>query len=179
MAQEVQHANLPDDSSPLDKAEKKFIQEVTRVFLYLTCAVDSRMPTTSAHLQPNKQHLQKKMMQTCLQFLDYAASQEDAIITYQASNMILTIQSDASYLSEPKARSRAGGHMFMAGTEDILINNGAVLNILQVIRAVMSYRLQRQNWAHCSSTPKQQSRCNAHSRKWDTCKLAPPSKPSI
>jgi hypothetical protein len=28
--------------------------------------------------------------------------------------------------------------MFMAGTEDIPINNGAVLNILQIIRAVMS-----------------------------------------
>jgi hypothetical protein len=28
--------------------------------------------------------------------------------------------------------------MFMASTEDIPINNGAVLNILQIIRAVMS-----------------------------------------
>ncbi len=28
--------------------------------------------------------------------------------------------------------------MFMAGTEDIPINNGAVLNILQIIRVVMS-----------------------------------------
>jgi hypothetical protein len=77
-------------------------------------------------------------MQKCLQFFDYAASQEDAIVTYQASNMRLTIHSNASYLSEPNAQSRAGGHMFMAGTEDIPINNGAVLNILQIIRAVMS-----------------------------------------
>ncbi len=52
--------------------------------------------------------------------------------------MKLAIHSDASYLSEPKARSRAGGHMFMAGSEDIPINNGAVLNILQIIRSVMS-----------------------------------------
>jgi hypothetical protein len=73
-----------------------------------------------------------------LQFLDYAASQEDTIITYQASNIRLAIHTDTSYLSEPKACSRAGSHMFMAGTEDILINNGAVLNILQKIRAVMS-----------------------------------------
>jgi hypothetical protein len=36
------------------------------------------------------------------------------------------------------ACSRAGGHMFMAGTEDIPINNRAVLNISQIIRAVMS-----------------------------------------
>jgi hypothetical protein len=77
-------------------------------------------------------------MQKCLQFLDYAASQEDAIVTYQASNMRLAIHMDASYLSEPKAHSRAGGHMFMAGTEDIPLNNGAVLNISQIISAVMS-----------------------------------------
>jgi hypothetical protein len=77
-------------------------------------------------------------MQKCLQFLDYAASQEDAIVTYQASDMRLTIHSNASYLSEPKAHSRAGGNIFMEGTEDIPINNGAVLNISQLIRAVMS-----------------------------------------
>ncbi len=52
--------------------------------------------------------------------------------------MKLVINSDASYLSEPKARSRAGGHMFMAGMEEIPINNGAVLNISQIIKAVMS-----------------------------------------
>jgi hypothetical protein len=82
-------------------------------------------------------------------FLDYAASQEDAINTYQASNMRLAIHSNALYLSEPLAHSRAGGHMFMAGNEDIPINNGAVLNISQIIRAVTSSAAgtvyQRQN----------------------------------
>jgi hypothetical protein len=52
--------------------------------------------------------------------------------------MRLAIHSNSSYLSEPKACSRAGGHMFMAGNEDIPINNGTVLNISQIIRAVMS-----------------------------------------
>ena len=54
--------------------------------------------------------------------------------------MVLTIHSTASYLSEPKSRSRGrgGGHMFMAGKDKISINNGAVLNISQIIRAVMS-----------------------------------------
>jgi hypothetical protein len=80
----------------------------------------------------------EKTMQDCLQFLDYAASQDEAIVTYRASDMKLAIHSDASYLSEPKARSRAGGHMFMAGSEEIPINNGAVLNISQIIKAVMS-----------------------------------------
>jgi hypothetical protein len=77
-------------------------------------------------------------MALCKGFLDFMASQEEAVLTYRASDMILAIHSDASYLSEPKSRSRAGGHMFMAGREEIPSNNGAVLNISQIIRAVMS-----------------------------------------
>jgi hypothetical protein len=44
-------------------------------------------------------------MEKCLQFLDFVASQEDAILTYKASNIVLAIHSDASYLLEPKAHS--------------------------------------------------------------------------
>ena len=52
--------------------------------------------------------------------------------------MVLTLHSNASYLSEPKARIRAGGHFFMS--EDVADppNNGAVLNTAQIIKAVMS-----------------------------------------
>jgi hypothetical protein len=74
----------------------------------------------------------------CLQLLDYAASQEDAILTYKVSDMVLVIHSNASYLSKPKAHSQASGHMFMAGKEKILINNRVALNISQIIKAVMS-----------------------------------------
>ncbi len=52
--------------------------------------------------------------------------------------MRLAIHSSALYLSEPKACSRVGGHIFMAGNEDIPIKNRSVLNILQIIRAAMS-----------------------------------------
>jgi hypothetical protein len=66
------------------------------------------------------------------------ASQNKAVLTYKASNMVLVIHSNASYLSEPKACSRVGRHMFMAGRDNIPTNNGAVLNVLQIIRAVRS-----------------------------------------
>ena len=77
-------------------------------------------------------------MKLCKLFLDYIASQEEAVLTYKASDMVLAIHSNASYLSEPKAHSRAGGHMFMSANDDIPTNNGAVLNILQIFQAVMS-----------------------------------------
>jgi hypothetical protein len=72
----VQHAYLPDDSPPLDKAGKKFIQEVTGVCLYLAQAVDSMMLTTLSALASKQVAPIEKTIQNFLQFLDYAASQE-------------------------------------------------------------------------------------------------------
>ena len=66
------------------------------------------------------------------------ASQKEAVRTYKASDMVLAVHSDASYLSKPKACSREGGHMFMPANDNIPTNNGAILNISQIIRAVMS-----------------------------------------
>jgi hypothetical protein len=66
------------------------------------------------------------------------ATQENAVLTYKERDMVLAIHSDALYLSKPKARSRAGGQMFMSSDKDIPANNGAMLNILQIIQAVMS-----------------------------------------
>ena len=45
--------------------------------------------------------------------LDYADAHPNAKIRYRASEMILQIHTDASYLSKPKAHSRATGHYFL------------------------------------------------------------------
>ena len=47
------------------------------------------------------------------QLLDYAATNPDAVIEYNPSDIILKIHSDASYLSEPRAKSRVGGHKYL------------------------------------------------------------------
>ena len=72
------------------------------------------------------------------QFLDYAASNPQAILTYSASDMVLAVHSDASYLSEQNAKSRVGGHFFMSKDTEVPPNNGAVHNIAKIIKAVMS-----------------------------------------
>ena len=48
-----------------------------------------------------------------LSLLNYAATHPNAKISYTASDMILRIHSDASYLSEPRSCSRAGGFYFL------------------------------------------------------------------
>jgi hypothetical protein len=54
--------------------------------------------------------------------------------------MILHIHSDASYLTEHDARSRAGGHFFFSSQPSPKppILNGPVLSNVKIIRAVMS-----------------------------------------
>jgi hypothetical protein len=106
----------PINKTPLlDKAGKKFIQEVTGVFLFLARAVDGTMLTPLSALASEQAAPLEATMEKCLQPLDYVAYQEDAILTYKATNMVLMIHSDASYLSEPKAHSQASRHMLMAG----------------------------------------------------------------
>jgi hypothetical protein len=72
------------------------------------------------------------------QFLNYATTHPDTIITYQTSDMVLAGHSDASYLSETNARSRAGRRFFMSNNNATPSNNGAILTISQIIKAVMS-----------------------------------------
>ena len=66
------------------------------------------------------------------------ATEEEMILTYHASDMVLVVHSNASYLLEPGSRRRVGGHLFMAGNEDIPSNNGAVLNISGILKHVAS-----------------------------------------
>jgi hypothetical protein len=77
-------------------------------------------------------------MRQNLQLLNYLATQEDAVLSYHASNMVLAVHSNASYLSKPKACSRAGGHFFLSSNTTVPPNNGAVLNIAHIIKNVMS-----------------------------------------
>ncbi len=52
--------------------------------------------------------------------------------------MVLAVHSDASYLSEPLARSRVGGHFFCLSNVDDPPNSGTILNIARILTAVIS-----------------------------------------
>ena len=100
--------------------------------MYYARAIDSTMLTALSAIASEQANPTENTMKKVKQFLDYAASQEDAVVTYKASDMQLAIHSDASYLSEQKSRSRAGGHHFLTQKENITnVDNGAVLNLSQ------------------------------------------------
>jgi hypothetical protein len=76
--------------------------------------------------------------ETIKQLLDYCALQEEAIISYSASKMILAVHSNAGYCNEKKSRSRVGGHFFLTNNEKHPTNNGAILTMATIIKAVMT-----------------------------------------
>ena len=73
------------------------------------------------------------------QFLDYMWTHPDAKIRNRASNMILSVHSDASYLSAPKARSCTGGYFFLGSiprdAKPIIIN-GAIHITCTILKLV-------------------------------------------
>jgi hypothetical protein len=125
-------------SPKLDAKGKKFVQQVCGNFLFLGRAVDSTLLAPISAIASQSAEPTEETLEHVKQFLDYIATQEEAIITYSASDMILAVHSDASYLSEPKARSRAGGHFFMSFDANNPPNNGAILNIAHIIKHGMS-----------------------------------------
>ena len=95
----TQYSVGPDGTALLDKDGKKFVQQVTGTFLYYARAVDSIMLVSLSALAPEQASPTQKIMEKVMTFLDYAASQEEAFITYHASDMVLACHSDASYLT--------------------------------------------------------------------------------
>ena len=66
--------------------------------MFCARAVDSTMLTALSAIASEQATPTENTMKKCKQFLDYAASQEESILTYTKSGMVLAIHSDASYL---------------------------------------------------------------------------------
>jgi hypothetical protein len=102
-----------DIKPPLTSQQCLTIQKVTRSVLYYARAVDPTilMPFNEIATEQNK--ATEKTQAATDQLLDYLATHPDATIRYHASDMILHIHIDASYLSVSNDRSRLGGIFFL------------------------------------------------------------------
>ena len=111
----TQLTDHPDTSAPLLGAGKLFIQQVIGVLLLVLRQSSRQHPAgrTRQSLiypsQPNRAHANG-----IVQILNYCATHPDAEVRFSASEMVLHIHSDASYLSASQARSRVGGYFFLS-----------------------------------------------------------------
>ena len=132
-----QYATQQSTVTLLDKNGKKYIQKVCEKFLFLGRAVHSTLLCPVSSIESQSSYPTEDKLKQTQQLLDYIATQEEGVITYNTSNMKLAAHSDASYLREPQARTWAGGHFFLSNESTIPPNNGAVLNIAHIIKHVM------------------------------------------
>jgi hypothetical protein len=127
------------DETPLLSAKQcTNIQKITGSVLYYARAVDptALMPLNDATEQTNAT---EKTHSAEDQLLDYLTTHPDATIRYHASDMILHIHSDTSYLSVSHARSRLGGLVYCGDPPphaDRL--NGSILHAASVIKNVVA-----------------------------------------
>jgi hypothetical protein len=128
-----------DETPPLTAQQCLTIQKVTGSVLYYALAVDQTvlMPLDDISMEQTK--ATEKTQAATNQLLDYLATRPDAAIRYHASDMILHIHSDASYLSVSNARIRLRGLFFLGNKspeQDTL--NGSILNIASIIKNVVA-----------------------------------------
>ncbi len=110
---EAQAPLPPDTTQKLNKDEIKKIQKIVRSILDYSRAVDMMVLMALSMIASEQTTGTERTMEKALQVLDYLATHPDAIVKFRAPDMVMNIHSDASYLTEPKARSRACGHFFM------------------------------------------------------------------
>ncbi len=134
----IQYAKAVDTAPAATKAKEKFTRQVIGVLLYYGRAVDFTIITDLSSLAATQAKPTAQTLFLINWLLDYVATNPDGILTYEKSDMVLAVHSNASYLSEPAARSRAGGHFFCSSNVDDPPNNGAVLNVSKILKAVMS-----------------------------------------
>ena len=92
----------------------KRIQKIIGSLLYYARAVDSTILMTVNDIASQQSKATQATETKINQLLNYVATHPNASITYRKSDMKLVVHSDASYLSAPGARSRAGGYFFLS-----------------------------------------------------------------
>jgi hypothetical protein len=133
-------ADDDDLSPPATQAQALFIMKVVGIFLYYARAVDPLMFCAVSKLGSRQAKPTAALMKLVNHFLAYAYTWSDASITYYASDMKLYCYSDASYLSETHARSRAGAIYYLGRNihDSNLPINGCIDSLSTIISTVVN-----------------------------------------
>ena len=108
------------DLSPMATEEdKKLLQSVIGTLLYYSRAVDPSICTAVHALGSVQSKPTKNDMLNMHRLLQYVSTHQNIGIRYYASNMILQIMSDASFLSRPMARSVMGLFAYLGSAKGI------------------------------------------------------------
>jgi hypothetical protein len=124
-------------ANPLTEAQTTTVQEIIGVFLYYARAVDPMMLTAVNKLGSRQATADTSIFKDTDRLFQYASRYRNAVTRIRPSDMQLNIHSDASYLSESKSRSRAGGFMYLGHCPTGGIPNAPVAYISTIISTVV------------------------------------------
>jgi hypothetical protein len=136
----TQYVENETTSPALSTKDVNKLQKLTGTLLYYFRAVDPTLIMPINVLASEQSKATSGTADKVIKLLKYCNTHPETKIRYHASDMILYIHSDASYLSEREAKSRAGGFFYMGNSVDTAnkLTNGEILIISTVLKHVMS-----------------------------------------
>ena len=137
----VQLAQQESTAPKLSEPDTLRVRQVVGRFLFYARAIDSNLLMALNTIATQQENATERTAMLVTHMLNYCATFPDAILTYDASDMILHIQSDASFLSEPKAKSRGGGYLYLSNNTESPTDaqhNGPIYCFCQVLKNILS-----------------------------------------
>jgi hypothetical protein len=127
------------DTTPfLSAANKTRVQSIIGVLLYYARAVDGTMLGACNRIASQQANPTQKTLDAAHHLLGYAATYPNAKLEFRPSDMILRMDSDASYNSETGARSRASYCAWLGKKDDPTFTNGFIDVVSAIIPTVVS-----------------------------------------
>ena len=133
----VTQTATPPDTSPLLPSDiAAELPQFLGCALYYTRILEVTAFPTTTHLCSDQVDPTTNFLLRCRRLLQYLVAYPDNELVYSASDMILRVQSDSSYLSRRKAGSVVGGHHCFGNRDDPFAINGCIAPVSQLLDVV-------------------------------------------
>jgi hypothetical protein len=130
--------NTVDNSPLISEARISRIRAIVGVFQWYARGVDPTLLPSLSIIASRQHAATEEVDKMVSRLLAYVRRHPNAKIIYHASDMQVCAHSDASYLSESKSRSRAGGIAFFGYLADGKTPNGAIECVSTIIECVLA-----------------------------------------
>ena len=135
---------VPFSTNPEQEKYPRFLSPLLVIYYARTINSTALVALGSIGTQQSKPS--EKTQKAINHLLHYVFTYPDATVRFYASDMILHLLSDASYLSEPGARSRVGGYFFLSSkpTPNPPPFNGAIFVLSNIMKNVLASAAEAQ-----------------------------------
>ena len=124
----------------LSPQETSYVQSMVGTFLHYARAIDSIMLPAPNQIGSQQSLPTELVLEKLQRLMDYANTYPNAYVRFYASDMQLTVDTDATFLVLPKARSRITGYFRLIKNppSPTYTDNGAILIEYRTLRSVVT-----------------------------------------